>query len=160
MALIDDEDPDVQHEVLFALAKIGPGAKAAVPKLIETLQNSEGPACYGACYALGSIGSDAIDAKPALRKTLKGEDESLCLFSAWALAQIDPGCTETCGETVPVLVQGLEDENAQFRMQAASALQCLGPLAKPAAGALKKALQDEDEHVRQAAAEALKAIGE
>lgn len=158
--LIDDENPEVQREVMFALAKIGPGAKAAVPKLIETLQECEGPVCFGACYALGSIGADAVDAKPVLRKALNGEDDSLCLFSAWALAHIDPGCTETCGESVPVLAKGLEDESAQFRVQAASALQCLGPLAKPAAGALKKALQDEDEQVRQAAAEALKAIGE
>ena len=33
--LVDDEDPNVANEAAYALAKIGPGAKAAVPALEE-----------------------------------------------------------------------------------------------------------------------------
>ena len=39
--LTEDKNPDVQHEALIALAKIGPDAKAAVPILVKTLEQNE-----------------------------------------------------------------------------------------------------------------------
>jgi HEAT repeat protein len=58
------------------------------------------------------------------------------------------------------LIGALSDSEPKFRAGAANALGVLGPAAKAAVPALKKALKDEDEKVRQSAAVALKAIGE
>jgi HEAT repeat protein len=162
-ALVDalaDPDPETRNEVLFALASIGPGAEGAVSAVANNaLSDTDMNVRYAACYALGSIGPAAKSAKAALRGNLASPDEFLAMASAWALARIDPGCTETAPKSVPLLCSALEQPDAMTRLHAAESLGLLGPLAKDAAGALKKALQDANADVRDAAAKALKAIG-
>ena len=158
--MLDDESPEAQREALFALAEIGAEAKAAVPAIARLIEEREGPICYGACYALGRIGPAATEAKPCLLEQLAGDDEFLPLVSAWALARIDPESAETAAKTVPILIGGLQAELPKERFEAAATLKLLGPLAKPAAEALRKAAaEDEDEQVRRMAAEALKSTG-
>jgi HEAT repeat protein len=159
VGLLDDKNPETQKEAVLALAKIGPAAKAAVPALTKVVVEREGAAVYGAAYALGKIGPDAASAKPALLKLLQGKDESAALIGAHALAQIDPKSEESAAKAVPVLIRGLSDEEAKYRVGAAEALKVFGPLAKSAVPALEKAAKDEDKDVQQAADEALKAIG-
>ena len=101
-----------------------------------------------------------MPAKEALVKQLGGDDKFAATLSAWALAHIDPKCRETAAKTVPLLAAALEKPNPEARTEAAAALKCLGPLAKPAVPALKKALGDSDAAVRRTAAEALKAVGD
>jgi HEAT repeat protein len=88
--LIDDKNPDVQHETLIALARIGPAAKAAVPALIKILRQTEiEPSIRcAATYALGSIGPDAKEAAAEIAKNLNDKDETLAALSAWAMANI------------------------------------------------------------------------
>jgi HEAT repeat protein len=157
--LIDDKNPDVQHETLIALAKIGPQAKAAVPALVKTLQRNEGSICCAGTYALGSIGPDAKEAAAAIAKNLDNDDETLAMLSAWALANIQPQDGKTAEKVVPILIRALANPDAKFRRGAAEALKKFGPLAKSAAPALRNASQDGDETVRKMSAEALKAIG-
>jgi HEAT repeat protein len=154
-----DPEPETRNEVLFALGSIGPGAESAVPAVAKALGDPDMNVRYAACYALGSIGPAAKSAKAALQRNLASPDEFLAMDSAWALSRIDPGCTESAPKTVPLLVKGLEQPDAMTRLHAVESLGRLGPLAKDAAAALKKALEDDNGDVREAAAEALKAIG-
>lgn len=157
---LEDPDPETRNEVLFALASIGPGAEGAVPAVAKALGDADMNVRYAACYALGSIGPAATSAKAALQRNLGSPDDFLSMSSAWALARIDPGCTETAPKSVPLLVKALEQPDAMTRLHAAESLGLLGPLAKDAVGALKKALQDDNADVRDAATGALKAIGD
>jgi len=84
----------------------------------------------------------------------------MAMSSAWGLAQIDPACPELAAKIRPVLVEALEASDAMTRLHAAKALGDLGPLAKAALPALKKASSDDDEHVRKMVAEAIKAVGQ
>jgi len=160
--LLDDKNPDVQHETVIALGRIGPAAKAAVPALIEHLMKcmdneNQNHICYGIVYALGRIGSP--DAVPILIQSCDSQDESLALFSAWALVQIQPTEPATATKMLPVLVRGLGSSEPRFRHVAADALRQLGPLAKPALPELQKALKDEDMSVRTMVEEAIKSVG-
>lgn len=155
-----DDNPETRNEVLFALAAIGPAAKSALPQIADALGDSEAAVRYGACYALGRIGPAAKSAEAKLQANLTGEDESLAMVSAWALARINPDSPQTAKNSVPVLIMALAELDVSTRVQAADSLRRLGPLAKDAAAALKKAQEDEDRAVRSAAAKALEAIGQ
>ena len=156
---LGDENPQTRNEVLFALAAIGPGAEAAVPAATDALNDPDANVRYSACYALGKIGAAAMPAEAALQTNLDDDDRFLSMVSAWALARIHPECSETARKSVPLLADALAGPDALTRAQAAESLGCLGPLAKDAVAALRKALGDDNEQVRNAAAEALKAIG-
>ena len=82
----------------------------------------------------------------------------LAEVSAWALVQIQPASAEVAAETVPLLSTALSSPLPAARRGAAEALGALGPLAKSAADALKRAADDEDPAVAKAATEALKAV--
>jgi HEAT repeat protein len=69
------------------LSKIGPEAKAAVPALIEALEDNKNRSL--AANALGSIGSKAKAAVPTLIEALKDADWSIRVFATWALEQIN-----------------------------------------------------------------------
>ncbi len=155
--LTTDKHPHVVHEALVALAKIGPGAKAAVPQLIKVFEAREETA-QAAAYALGCIGPEAAAADTALSAALKSRDRSLAVVAAWALCKIHPGSADTAAQAVPVLVTGLGAPMPKTRQAAAETLGALGPHAKAAAAALEKAQGDKDRAVRDAAAKALKSI--
>jgi HEAT repeat protein len=159
--LLGDPNHRTHDEVLFTLASIGPAAKDAVPAILKAMANEKDPPTrYGAAYALGRIGPAAAEAKPALANLRRNPDETLSLVAFWALAKIDPtACPETAQIAVPVLIQRLGQRDVRQRLEAAAALRCLGPGAKAATAALKKALGDENQLVRDMAADALKAIG-
>jgi hypothetical protein len=60
---------------------------------------------------------------------------------------------------VPDLVRSLRSEAAWIRVAAASALEVLGPIARPALGALREAQRDDaDATVRQRAGDAIERI--
>jgi HEAT repeat protein len=157
--LVSDENPQVQQEAIFALGQIGPEAAEAVPALIDVYQKGAPTVRYGAGYALGKIGPKAQAAKTALLDSLPNNDDFLGLVAAWALARIDPECKAVSPKAIPLLIKALEQPDAMIRLEAASSLRCLGPIAKPAVPALQQTLKDENALVRDMAAEALKTIG-
>ena len=155
---LGDENPVARSEVLYAIAAIGPDAAEAVPVVIEVLDDPELEVRYAACYALAQIGEAAEPAKAKLVEHLYHADRFLSLNCALTLARIAPTCAATAPKSVPILVRGLQSDEAAKRYHSAEALKQLGPLAKGAAAALKKATTDSDEGVRKAAAEALQAV--
>ncbi len=55
-----DFDPNRRRAIVGAIAQIGPGAEAAVPRLIELLQDPDGMVRQRAAYALNAIGTPWI----------------------------------------------------------------------------------------------------
>lgn len=64
-------DPEVRFQITSALAFIGPEAEAAVPQLIEALQDESVMVRRGAARALGQIGPGAAPAIPELIQALR-----------------------------------------------------------------------------------------
>lgn len=155
--LAGDEDVHLATEAALALAKIGPGAKCAVPALSAALQK-EGTNAHAIVLALGDIGPDAAATEPLLLKGMASKNSSLAVIAAWAFTQTQPRSAKTAAKAIPVLVAGLTDPLRETRKVAAEALGDLGPLAREAVPALQKATIDDAKAVREAAAKALKAI--
>lgn len=73
-ALVDalhHANPQTRQGAAKALARMGPGAKPAIPDLIATLDDEDEDVRKQAIRALGQIGPDAADAIPALVGELK-----------------------------------------------------------------------------------------
>jgi HEAT repeat protein len=182
------ESPDAQQRIAAAVAigDLGPGARAAVPALIEALRDQNPTVRFQAAISLGCIGPEAKAAVPALIGTLKDGVFFVRGWTAFALGEIG---TEA-EQAVPVLVEGLKNahEREFVRRQIASALarigpnavsalvetlthsselarlgavlalHQIGPSARAAAPALMKLLSDPIDFVRAAAAAALRAL--
>jgi len=129
-----------------ALEKMGPAAEAAIPALIEALENEKITTSErgDAAFALGGIGKAAV---PSLIETLKRGDKIARAWAAYALNRIGPDAKSA----VSALVGALGDEWWSARENAAIALGRIGPDAKSAVSALEEALKDENERVRETA---------
>ena len=153
-----DERPSVRREVAFALGAIGPEAASATPALVKLLSDDEANDDHAMQYALGRIGPGAKAAIPALIKELQAENSFERQVSAWALAQISPQDAGLAKKLVPVLIQGLDNDQPMVRAESANGLGKLGANAAAAVDALTKASKDPEEVVSAAANEALKKI--
>lgn len=123
----------------WALGKIGPAAKPAVPFLIELLHEPNYYDRIDVAEALGGIGPDAGAAVPALVELLNQGDGSGRITVAKALGQIRDATA------VALLINLLQDKEPGGHSGAISALQELGPLAKPALPLLLKLVLTSDE---------------
>jgi hypothetical protein len=98
-----------------------------------------------ACKGLGKMGEKAARFVPQLKKTLQDKDLSVRVWAARALYAIDQS---TAPSLVDVLTEGLTHSSNDVRAYAIAGLQELGPIARPAMPALRRALQDEWSDVR------------
>ncbi|MBC8235964.1 HEAT repeat domain-containing protein, partial [bacterium] len=149
-----NDDEDVASDAAWALGEIGAAAKDATPTLIEALKNPSPNVRRSATSALSAIGTSAV---PSLTQTLEKEDSLLRIGSAYTLYQIDES---KLNMVMPILIEGLSDENEEIRSQSAWMLSQIGAAAKDAVPALVEALTDKHEEVRTIAVEALGAIGD
>jgi len=124
----------------WMLAAFGPEAKAAVPDLVEALDQGD----LGVMNALARIGPDAAPAVPLLAKQFRKEE---CLhgkmgtflygrYSGPMYALVRIGAA-----SVPELVKALEEPGGEYHPCAAEALGEIGPPAKAAVPALIRELQ-------------------
>jgi HEAT repeat protein len=160
-------DTRVRLAAAYALGKIGPSAKLAIPALIQMLRNGE---CMSlpkgerasAARALADLGPNAI---PALVKSLQESDYNIgppaqSAVPGLAEALIDPDkdvrsevlkALSAIGleskKAVPAIADALRDREAEVRMIAAELLGKLGPEARQAASALRVTIEDTDAHV-------------
>lgn len=135
-----------------ALRKYGLGARAAVPRLIECLDDPNPEVRREAAKTLGKAG-EVSAVEPLIRKFTDPDP----VVREWA--------AEACGEfgpravaAVPGLTRLLTDEAVKVRRDAVRSLGQIGPPAAGAAAAIEKLVFDPEEIVRKAAAEALKRV--
>jgi HEAT repeat protein len=132
------------------------GARA-VPGLIEDLQGTDVQAQALAALHLGQIGPEASPAVPTLLAlAVTSPGAYVTTTAAGALPSI---ALPASRQVMHVWLPRLRDADAQVRRDAASALGALGPVARPAVGALVAALDDPDTLVRDRATRALGSVG-
>ena len=165
---LQDTDSDVRSIAAVTLGEIGPEAEDAVPILIKLLQDQdeEGFVRANAATALGKIGEGASKAVPALINALRDQDKYVRRDAAEALEKIGtPRTIKTVKDRyrvviplgwtgsedeVPALIQALQNENKDVRV---NAVVTLGQIeSEDVVPVLIKALQDQDEWVRVNAA--------
>ena len=175
---LQDSDSDIRSIAAVTLGEIGPEAKDAIPALIQLLQDqdAEGFARANAALALGQIGEGAKDAMSVLIQALRDQDKYVRRDAAGALEEIGtPRAIKaakdrhrmvvTLGwigseDEIPALIQALQNEDKDVRVNAAWTLGQRVESAVDAVPILIRALRDQDEWVRYHAALALGEIGE
>ncbi len=125
---LKDSDAGVRHWAAMALAKYGAAAKPAVPALIAILNDPDPYVRVEAANALKSI--DPVAAMPALINALKDSYGLVRALSAIALARYGPAAKPA----VPALIALLNDADPGVRVEAASALKAIDPVAAANAG--------------------------
>jgi HEAT repeat protein len=173
---------DIRRAALRALARLGPAAAAAIPRLSACLRDEDAALRDEAARALVQIGPAAV---PALMEALANPDREVRRQAAWAMKRLgatspiavptltralkdpDPrvrkGAALALGaldaaaeEAIPALMEALKDNHLVFCRLVASALAEIGPAAVPS---LAAALADPDKYIRREAAWALGQIG-
>jgi HEAT repeat protein len=159
-----DYRPIRSAAVAQALVKIDPqgkGVKAAITLLVDKLlsddrEDSNGTRVVGA-RALGECGTAARPAVGPLNRRLKDANAEVRIAAALALARIEP--EKQASTAVAALMGELKGPDVLQRVLAADALGEIGPGARDATAALRKAADDPEAEVRQAATDALKRVG-
>jgi HEAT repeat protein len=135
------------------LARLGPGAKAALPALVDALQEQDPRLRTAALHALARLGELDDAAEPAvaeLTKLAKSADVVERFNARRALVRIRKNVAH-----LNLLADLLKEDPAELRGSAADLLGQFGPDAKAAVPALRELLKDADAHVRSTAAMAL-----
>jgi hypothetical protein len=139
----------------LALQALGPGAKHAVPELIEIYnRNISDSSFFGAAQALAAIGPAAENAIPSVMRTLTNSDVGLRSIAISTLGGIH--CQPEL--VVPALEPFLTDTNLLVRLNAVMALEQFGTNAQKATSTMAE-LADHPYPIGPAAARALSKIG-
>ena len=138
----------IRRDTIVTLGAIGPEAAAALPALIQVLDQQDATLQEVALTALARLGPKAGAALPWIEKGLRSQELAVrkASLEAWAAIKKD--------KAVPELLVALRDPDAAVRRQALHALGGITPLPEPKATvpALIAALQDADAEVRESAA--------
>jgi HEAT repeat protein len=131
-------DPDyfVRQYAAETLGRIGPQAAEAVPELRLALKDKAVQVRDHAAPALGLIGSKAAQAIPDLLQTMRTDKSNQTRWlAAHSLTQIGMQGQKSA---VPLLIEGLADEDVNVVFHCAVALGQIGPDAKAALAALER----------------------
>ena len=156
---IEPSFPQVRNSAIFALGMSGPAAKAALPLLLQLLQDEDASIQTSAAFAVGRIRTPD-EAIPALIKLLsKRGPDAPATGAAFALIQVGPKARDA----VPGLIELLRDDVHYTRKVAAQALGEIGSSAAiPALARLLAELvfpsNQQDDALRKAVEEALAKI--
>ncbi|MEM0924950.1 MAG: HEAT repeat domain-containing protein, partial [Planctomycetota bacterium] len=154
-ALENEELRDIAIEVLI---RIGPDAKAALPKLLEVLPASTGAFRRQIQVVLGQLGADSASATPELIKSL-GQDRETVIGALTTLGLIGSGASAAAPKVMEKMKElddpGLQVLAAWCVAQTASS----DELMKPALAALVKGLEIDDRQLRVEVVNAIAALG-
>ena len=125
-ARLTDADYHVRWRSAYAIAQIGPPAKAAVPQLVAQLKDERFVVRWYALFALGRIGPGAADAVPAILEAMQDpktmqdpqNHRYLLHIAAQALGRIGP---EAAGAEATLRGE-LKSSDLTYRVKAAVAL--------------------------------------
>jgi HEAT repeat protein len=151
--------PFIQRErriacnVCEALGKAGPGARAAMPALLEALADEEGFVALAAAEAIWHIEKRADLVLPTLRRLFDDWGERVCDI-AYLMGP-------DAGPLLPQLLDVLADDDYwDLQWAAADAIGSVASASPQTMAALQKALAHESGIVRSAACNAFSRIGE
>jgi hypothetical protein len=135
-----------------------PGPAAATPpgektvdELVRELRSATPHVRVAAADALGAMGPRAEAAIPQLVRALSDEN-------FWAGSAVTDALSAIGAPAVPAVVDVFENGPATVRLRAAMVLHGMGPAARTAVPALRKALQDKTPRMRDLAAQILEEI--
>ena len=170
---LNHRNKQVRFAAAQTLGDIGAPAEAAVPALVQTLEQKnfkiyKDPSLplefhWAVTMALGKIGGSGV---PVLIQLLEDKTGKICVhphgvlelgiraYAAFALGMID----EPSKEVVEILINALSDKDTQVRRGAARAFRHKSE--KKAVPALIKAIKDRDKEVRFYATSALGDMGQ
>jgi HEAT repeat protein len=148
----NDEDRGVQEAAFAALQSLGP---AAVPDLLQSLQDKDAMVRTRSAIILGKIGSRAKAAVPALEVAAADPDVGVRVAAIRALGNvgIDDGDT-----VVPILINALDRKKRNVCVTVMAALGKLGPGAAKAVPVLRELANDPTFPEADDAQEALEKI--
>lgn len=142
--------PEIRRAAMSQLSQLKSEGADAVEALVAALKDEEAQFRNAAATALGNIASRPESAVPALAKSLEDRDVEVRKSAAITLKKFGKSAEPAVGP----LVRYMESDP----LNAAGAIEQIGPGAKDAVPALLKALSHEDAAVREQAAKALGAV--
>jgi HEAT repeat protein len=144
--LLKDANPGVRERAARSLGRVGPGAVAALPALLDAARAADGAPAYA--EALAEIGPQAV---PPLLDILQKKKSAESKWALRALHGFGP-------PAVPVLAEALKSNSPEVRAAAAGALGDMGHEAEAAATPLFVLTKDANPAVQAAAFRALVAV--
>jgi HEAT repeat protein len=137
------EKPEVRRRAATALGDLNQAAKSALPTLVEALRDDDERVRWAAASSISRIGSAAGPAVAALAQALR--DPTIRVMAADALG----AAGSQARGAVPLLIDALKSEDADYRWTAAVALSRIDPKAAKAALPLFiEKLQSDDHRAR------------
>ncbi|MCE9567540.1 MAG: HEAT repeat domain-containing protein, partial [Planctomycetes bacterium] len=156
LAALDDPATAVRASAARGLKSLGHGAKVAVPKLVELLQDRDESVRVAASEAVAAAGPLNGHSTNKLAEGLESSDTVVRAQAAEALGNVGASAEHAA----PPLVEALQDGNDVVRAKAVEALGKIGEsAAHVAVPGLVRALRDQDSWVSALAAEALGEMG-
>jgi HEAT repeat protein len=147
---LKDERELSRIEAAMHFGELGANAKASVPFLIKSLETDTFPVRIELARSFLNIDPTNKDVQVILKRMIK---DKTCDRGAVALVVGRYGAAAT--ESIPDIVDLLEDQDKNVRQDAAQALGSFGPLALAAVPSLVKRLDDPDQLVKIQAAQSL-----
>jgi len=129
------DDAKYPLERILAVAELVGTGETGRPKQIRLLKDPDAAVRYWAGVGLHALGEQARPAVGALTGALADPSPAVRIEAAWALAGLIPG-----DAPLKVLAGELESADNRAALRAARALEMLGPRARPALGAMRRAL--------------------
>ena len=162
-ALLDHEYLETRIQALMALGAIGPDAKAAVPQILNALQQEEVSGIrYAAAFALGKIGAPE-GRQPLLKCFQEAEDLQLRTICGWSSLQLDPDNQQLVDDVGKTLITALQSEDELTRNTAIRAMADVAAskaqLSDEVRAAFVQSLSDSDPDVVSQVVDALAAHG-
>ena len=130
--LLASPEPETRAAAGFALSRLGPDAAAALPALIEAVDDQEEGVRLAVSESLTQLGSAGAAAEPALLAQLEARREDHVVHALAAVSASE--------NALAALVKLLGDDDEFLRAAAVQALGSLGQAARGAGPALHKAL--------------------
>lgn len=157
MAKLESRLPEI--ESIRILAKLGPAAASASPKLIALMKSEDPAVRFQAIRALGKIGPSSIPLVPEFVRLMASDgNDKVREISAEVIGMLGPQAATAHPDAIPALGKALNDPAWNVRRDAVRSLGQLGSLAKPVLGGVKAREKDEDERVRAAVPKAVRQI--
>jgi HEAT repeat protein len=155
--LLKHDEAVVRYRAAYLVARIGPKAVLAVPRLGEMLNDPEPKVQLAVIDALAAIGPAAKEVVFELGKKVEGNDPTAARAAAAALKAFGPAA----GPAVPSLAKGLASLDSSVSAESAQALAAVGPEAAAAVSEIVTHLEHPDARSdeKRASLAALAAIG-